>query len=262
VDATQRWLQLMQGPEEHLPLDEAAFLIAAHGNPALDVGVAALQLDSIAAHLARPDMAALCRLLFEDLGLRGDHENYDDPRNSFIDQVLARRLGIPISLSVLLMEIGRRGGLRLEGVGMPGHFLVRDPASPGVLIDAFNRGRRLDRADCERLLHAVTGTRTELTPAMLAPTGPRAILARMLANLDRSFDRRGDTQALGWVSTLRLGLPDLPAGDRLQLANRLGSLGRFDAAADLLEVVAADQPAGDAASRLRADAASLRARLN
>ena len=160
------------------------------------------------------------------------------------------------------MEIGRRCGLRLEGVGMPGHFLVRDPAAPAVLIDPFNQGRRLDHSDCERLLHTITGTRTRLTPAMLASTGPCAILARMLANLDHSFERRGDTRALAWVATLRLGLPDLPAGDRLQLANRLGSLGRFAAAADVLEELASDPSAGDVATRLRSDAASLRARLN
>src|SRR5439155_10429895 len=143
---------------------------------------------------------------------------YDDPRNSYIDQVLARRRGIPISLSVVLMEIGRRCGLPLEGVGMPGHFLVRDPAAPDLLIDAFDSGRRLDRSGCERLLQTVAGTRTELTQAMLAATGRRAILARLLANLDRSFERRSDTKALSWVGALRLRIPDLPAGDRLQLA--------------------------------------------
>jgi regulator of sirC expression with transglutaminase-like and TPR domain len=195
------------------------------------------------------------------MGLRGD-DDYDDPRNSFLDQVLARRRGIPISLSVVLIEIGRRCGLRLQGVGMPGHFLVRDPAWPEVFIDAFHGGRRLDRSGCERLLQAVTGTRHQLTQEMLATTGPRAILARMLANLDRSFGRRGDGKALSWVCTLRMGIPELPAADRLQLANRLAGLGRFNDAAALLEYLADEQAAGDLQSRLRSDAAILRARLN
>jgi regulator of sirC expression with transglutaminase-like and TPR domain len=243
-------------------LDEAALLIAAHANPALDVNAGLQRLDRVAGQVGTPDTAAVCQTLFGDIGLRGDRLTYDDPRNSYIDQVLARRRGIPISLSLVLIEIGRRCQVRLEGVGMPGHFLVRDPATPGLFIDAFEGGKRLDRSDCERLLQTLTGTRTELTPAMLATTGPRAILARMLANLDRSFERRADTPALSWVCTLRLGIPDLPAGDRVQLAGRLGSLARFHEAAQLLESLAAEQDAGDLRSRLQSDAASLRARLN
>jgi regulator of sirC expression with transglutaminase-like and TPR domain len=255
-------MQLMQRPRGDVPLDEAALLIAAHANPALDEAAQLTRLDTIARRVASPDTRAVCRMLFQEIGLRGDRENYDDPRNSYIDQVLNRRRGIPISLSVLLMEIGRRCGLRLEGVGMPGHFLVRDPDMPELLIDAFDQGRRLGRAECERLLQTVTGTRTELTEAMLVTTERRAILARMLANLDRAFERRADTKALSWVSTLRLGLPDLPAGDRLQLANRLGSLGRFHEAADVLDGLAEDPAASEFRSRLQSDAAGLRARLN
>jgi regulator of sirC expression with transglutaminase-like and TPR domain len=253
---------LLQRPDEDVPLDEAALLIAAQANPALGIAGELRRLDRIAAQVARPDVAALCQTVFGDIGLRGDRDNYDDPLNSYIDQVLTRRRGIPISLSVVLVEIGRRCGLRLEGVGMPGHFLVRDPAAPDLLIDAFDGGRRLGHADCERLLQTVTGTHTELTQAMLAATGRRAILGRMLANLDRSFERRGDSKALSWVCTLRLGIPDLPAGDRLQCANRLGSLGRFDDAARALEDLADEQAAGGLRSRLQSSAAELRARLN
>jgi regulator of sirC expression with transglutaminase-like and TPR domain len=262
VDATRRWRELLQRPEDEVPLDEAALLIAAHANPALDVAAGLRQLDSIAGEVGRSDTSAVCRVLFEDIGLRGDRESYDDPRNSYIDQVLARRLGIPISLSVLLIEIGRRCGVRLDGVGLPGHFLVRDPAAPETLIDAFDRGRQLDRSECERLLRTVTGTQSELTQAMLATTGRRAILARMLANLDRSFERRADTRSLDWVCALRRQIPDLPAGDRLQLASRLGSLGRFDDAASVLEDLAGDQPTGDISTRLQSEATGLRARLN
>jgi regulator of sirC expression with transglutaminase-like and TPR domain len=262
MDATRRWRELLQRPGDDVPLDEAALLIAAHANPALDVAAGLRHLDSIAGQVRRSDTAAVCQVLFDDIGLRGDRENYDDPRNSYVDQVLARRLGIPISLSVLLIEIGRRCGVRLEGVGLPGHFLVRDPAAPEILIDAFDGGRRLDRDECEHLLRKVTGSQRELTQAMLATTGRRAILARMLANLDRSFERRGDTRSLDWVCTLRLHIPDLPGGDRLQLASRLGSLGRFDDAAGVLEDLAGDQPATDISSRLQSEATGLRARLN
>src|SRR5438270_358272 len=164
-------MELMERPEDGLPLAEAALLIAAHANPALDVSAALGQLDAIAARVGEPDVEAVCRVLFEELGLRGARQDYDDPRNSYLDQVLARRRGIPISLSVLLMEIGGRCGLRLEGVGMPGHFLVRDPARPDRLIDTFDRGRHLDRLDCQRLLQRVAGREARLSEAMLATTG-------------------------------------------------------------------------------------------
>ena len=190
----------MEGPADHLALDEAALVIAAHANPGLDVAAQLQRLDDVAALVATADTSALCRVLFEQLGLKGDHDNYDDPVNSYLDRVLDRRRGIPISLSVLLIEVGRRCGLSLEGVGMPGHFLVRDPTSPRVLIDAFGGGQLLDFAGCERILRAVTGSPVQLTAAMLATTGPRAILARMLANLDRSFERRADHRSLLWVS--------------------------------------------------------------
>jgi regulator of sirC expression with transglutaminase-like and TPR domain len=252
----------MQVEERDLPLDEAALIIAAHANPALDVNGQLRRLDRIAAQVSEPDTSAVCRLLFEQLGLRGDRQSYDDPRNSYIDQVLDRRRGIPISLSVLLMEVGRRCGLHLDGIGMPGHFLVRDTTSPHLLIDAFDRGQRLDRPACERLLRSATGANSELTPGMLAATGSRAILARMLANLDRSFERRADRKSLLWVSRLRLALPDSALGDRVQLAARLGSLGRFDDAADLLDDLASHQPTDDLTERLKVEALTMRARLN
>jgi regulator of sirC expression with transglutaminase-like and TPR domain len=252
----------MQGPEGDLPLDEAALLISAHANPDLDVTAQLQRLDGVAARVGQADASAVCRVLFEELGLTGDREGYDNPLNSYIDQVLDRRLGIPISLSLLLIEVGRRCGVELEGVGMPGHFLVRDPTTPQLLIDAFNGGQRLDPPACERLLRIVTGSQAGLTSNMLAPIGPRAILARMLANLDRSFERRADYRSLLWVSRLRLRIPDLPSPDRVHLSARLGTLGRFDDAADVLDELAEAQTAEEVAARLRSEAASLRARLN
>jgi regulator of sirC expression with transglutaminase-like and TPR domain len=262
VDLTARWAELMQRPETDLPLDESALVMAAHANPLLDVPAQLRRLDDVAAQVGQGGTDALCHFLFEELGLRGDRQTYDDPRNSYLDQVLDRRRGIPISLSVLVIEIGRRCGLHLEGVGMPGHFLVRDATSPELLIDAFDGGRRLDRAGCERLLRTVTGAPSELTPSMMSATGRRSILARMLANLDRSFERRADHPSLLWVSNLRLRIPDLPVGDRLHLAGRLGSLGRFDDAADVLDELAGTEPAADRTSRLRGEATTMRARLN
>jgi regulator of sirC expression with transglutaminase-like and TPR domain len=252
----------MKFPQDGVPLDEAALLISAHANPELDVTSQLRRLDHLATQVDRGDTGGLCRVLFEQLGLRGDREHYDDPANSYLDQVLDRRRGIPISLSVLLIEVGRRCGVPLEAVGMPGHFLVRDPSAPDQFIDAFDQGRRLTRADCERLLQAVTGGAGQLTPEMLTPAGPWATLARMLANLDRSFERRGDRDALAWVCELRMRIPTAALGDRRQLAGRLAALGRLGAAAEVLEEaarLASGLPVGD---RLLSEAAALRARLN
>jgi regulator of sirC expression with transglutaminase-like and TPR domain len=251
----------MQLPEDRVPLDEAALLISACANPGLDVAAQLRRLDGLAGQVEGDGVRPVCRVLFEDLGLQGDRETYDDPRNSYLDQVLDRGRGIPISLSVILMEVARRRGIRLEAVSMPGHFLVRDPDTPDMLIDAFDGGRNLDHAGCERLLQTVTGGAARLVPSMLAASGPWAVLARMLANLDGSYERREDVVALRWVSELRLRLPDAPAGDRTQLASRLAVLGRWDAAAGVLEEVGTLLE-GPARERVLAEALALRARLN
>ena len=263
MDVWARWRQVVARPEAKVPLDEAALLISKCANPALDVAAQLARLDQIAGRVAAPDVAGLARVVFGELGLRGDRQTYDDPENSYLDRVLDRRRGIPISLSVLAIEIGRRVGVRLEPVGMPGHFLIRDPGDPEHLIDAFDGGRRLDRSESEELLRSVTGDESRLTSEMLAPTGTHAILLRMLANLDRSFERRDDLDSLVWVSRLRASIPGAGLADRLQLATRLGGLGRFDQAASVLEASAGredvPQPARD---RLLQEALSLRARLN
>jgi regulator of sirC expression with transglutaminase-like and TPR domain len=263
VDATGRWRELVQGPEAELPLDEAALLIAAHGDPGLDVAAELERFDHLAGKVEQATTEAVCELLFGTLGLRGDRQTYDDPRNSFLDQVLARRLGIPISLSVLVMEISRRCGLAVEGVGMPGHFLARDRNQPDLLIDAFDQGRRLDVAGCEELFRGAAGPEVAFTPAMLAPTGARAILSRMLTNLDRSFDRRHDLRSLAWVTELRMTLPRLTMQERLEVARRAAALGWHDRAADNFEELAGEPSlAGETASRLRRRSIRLRSSLN
>jgi regulator of sirC expression with transglutaminase-like and TPR domain len=130
------------------------------------------------------------------------------------------------------------------------------------LIDAFGGGRRLDRAATEALVRAAAGPAARVTPDLVAPVGPKAVLARMLVNLDASFERRGDQAALGWVSELRAEVPGTPPGDRTQLATRLVSLGRFDLAARTLESLATSLPDGRVRDRLTGEALGLRARLN
>jgi regulator of sirC expression with transglutaminase-like and TPR domain len=263
MDPSSRWREIVMQPEEDLPLDEAALLISATADSGVDVAVQLARLDDVAAQIEPADTRQLCRHVFETLGVQGDRETYDDPRNSYLDQVLNRRLGIPISLSVLLMEIGRRCGVRLEGVGMPGHFLVRDPGEPGLLIDAFSGGRRLDHAACAQLLRAVAGEEIHLQAGYLAPVGPRAILVRMLANLDHSFRRRDDREGVRRVTRLRSAIPGQPLSERIGLADTLAGLGSVDEAAQLLEEWARDPATPvDAARGLRARARGLLAPFN
>lgn len=253
----------MARPEGEIPLDEAAFLIGAMADDAVDVSVQLARLDDLAAQIGPADTREVCRFVFETLGVRGDQKTYDDPRNSYLDQVLSRRLGIPISLSVLLMEIGRRCGVQLEGVGMPGHFLLRDPGEPDLLIDAFSGGRRLDHAACAELLGAVAGAEVKLLAAYLAPVGTRSILARMLANLDHSFRRRDDKEGIRRVTRLRAAIPGQSLTDRVALADTFAGLGHVDEAAALLEELAhSPETPVDAARGLRARARGLLAPFN
>jgi len=136
-----------------------------------------------------------------ELGFRGNQEEYYDPLNSFLHMVIERRLGNPITLSVLGIEVGRRAGLPLSGIGLPGHFLLRDDGGGGF-YDPFNGWERIDPASVDLGL--------ELLPAQ----SKVQMLARMLGNLVRIYQERGDRVNLEWVLRLRLALPGTP--ERLQ----------------------------------------------
>ena len=260
MTATDAFIALVQGPEKTLALDHAALLLAAHASPGMDVGAQLDRLDDLAAHCTEPTLEGLRQLLFEDMGFVGDTGDYSDPRNSFLDQVLDRRLGIPISLSVLMIEVGRRVGVPLEGVGMPGHFLVRHTAPPRVLIDPFHGGRMLDADQCAALFTSLFGMTATLPDSVLQGARPRAILARMLANLKRSYLDRRDPASLMWVGRLRAAIPGVDPSEMAELAQQLANLGRFGEAADALEELAMAH--GDNGKGIWVQARALRARLN
>ena len=253
-----RFADLVTRPDDEIPLDEAALLIAAHARPDLDVAAELGRIDELAAGCKEPTLDALVHHLFAEEGFRGNTEEYQDPDNSYLDQVLRRRLGIPITLSVLTMEVGRRLGLALDGIGMPGHFLVGSRAEPGTYLDPFGGGRRLDVAGCQAIYASLGGSGWD--ESYLAPVGARSILTRMLLNLQGIF-LPSDLRSAAWVLELRLTIPGLTVADRLGLARALGSLGRFGAAANELDRVAADLPADEAAT-VTAEATGLRARAN
>jgi regulator of sirC expression with transglutaminase-like and TPR domain len=219
VDApAARFAALLAGPDESLPLDEAALLIAAHADQTVDVDAQLPRLDRLAAEVRAPTLDGLRALLFRDLGFRGNRVDYYDPRNSLLHHVLDRRTGIPITLSVVMMEVGRRIGVPMWGVSMPGHFLVRDKVDTSVFVDPFHAGAVLDRDGCERLFLAVQPDGATFDDAFLDPVTRAAIIGRMLGNLAGVAEARGDRDQLRWVLQLKVAVPGATDEERRRLA--------------------------------------------
>jgi regulator of sirC expression with transglutaminase-like and TPR domain len=259
VDATERFAELVRRPPDDVPLDETALLIAKHAHPDLDLAGPLSELDHLADKVSGATADEVAATLFGEGGLAGNTVDYGDPRNSYLDDVLARRLGIPISLSVVMIEVGRRRGVQIYGVGMPGHFLVQPAGEPDVWFDPFHDGRRLDEAGCRELYEQMQ-VDAPFTVDMLRAVDTRSILSRMLANLQQTFMRR-DPASLRWAVRLRLRIPDLLPGERRRLAGLLGGVGRFVEAAAELDAVATDLE-GDDAEQVKRDATALRSRAN
>ena len=242
------------------PLDRGAFLIAACAHADLDVEAQCARFDDLARGCPQATLEGLRAYLFEELGFRGNREHYDDPANSYLDVVLDRRLGIPITLSVVTVELGRRVGLHLGGVGMPGHFLVKSLDEPELFLDPFHRGRFLGPPEC-RALYEQLNPRVPFDAAFLDVVDSRAILWRMLNNLRQSFGRRGDLSRLRWVLEAQVAFPTVTIPERRLLGGMLGMVGRLDRAAEELEKVAAELP-DEEAQATRQQAHILRARMN
>ena len=206
MDCTARFTALVTGPEHEIGLDEAALLIAAHDHQ-VDIAAELGRLDELAAALKTPTIDELRRVLFVEYGLAGAADDYYMAENSFLDAVLDRRLGIPITLAVLMIEVGRRAGVQVDGIGAPGHFLV---SHGDELLDPFDRGAPADAEGVH--------------PSYLAPVGTRSILARMLANLRQIYQTTGDFNSLLWVLRLRTAIPGVPDAEKLELARMEASL--------------------------------------
>lgn len=258
---TERFAELMAAPEASVAADEVALLIAAHARPGLDLDEQVSTLDELAAGCPEPTLDGVRAHLFRDLGFRGDAGDYYDPRNSYLDEVVRRRLGIPITLAVLTTGVGRRLGVPLDVIGMPGHVLVGDRVDRDVFVDPFHAGAVLDPSGCERLFRSLQGPSTPFHPSFLQPVGSRAVAARMLANLRGIFTARRDHRSLVWVLRLRTLVPGVPAEERADLAAALAATGAFGDAATELEALVA-RTDGEAAAGHARSAVRLRARLN
>ncbi|HUL60823.1 MAG TPA: transglutaminase-like domain-containing protein [Anaeromyxobacteraceae bacterium] len=251
--ARARFAALVARPSP--PLDEAALAIAAEEYPALDPARWLAELDRLAVRVrarapepvrAAEALRALRGVLFEEEAFRGNAADYYDPRNSFLNEVLERRLGIPISLSLVAMEVARRAGLVLEGVGFPGHFLVKyaPRGGPEVYLDAYHGGELLSAEECvARFRPASHGG---VDPRWLSAVTPHQILARVLHNLKRIYVQKGDDVRSWWVADrLVLVSPEQPEElrDRGLVAARLGADG--PAARDLAEYLVRAPEASD-----------------
>jgi regulator of sirC expression with transglutaminase-like and TPR domain len=221
-DPTRRFAALAALPDAEIDVAEGALLIAAEQSPGLDVRAAIDRLDALADRLSARVAAsragldaveALNQGVFDELGFRGNQDDYEDPRNSLLDQVIERRTGIPISLAIVYVEIARRLGFDAVGVGFPGHFLaklrgiVTPEGNDEVVVDAFF-GRVIGLAECQERLRQALGPTAQLGPDSLRAATPREILTRVLTNLKNHHLRRGEAlDALGCIDRILMLIP-------------------------------------------------------
>lgn len=197
ADWRTRFERVVAEGNESLDIAEGALIIAADEYPELDVEKYLTALGTMAEHVRnhlpgngdpRKTVGVLNRYLFDELGFSGNRENYYDPRNSYLNDVLERKMGLPITLSVVYMSIGRRLGMPLFGVGLPGHFIVKwEDQNTRLLIDPFNRGEILDEAGVEARVLDTFHAQAEFQPEWITTVDARYILIRLLNNLKAIF---------------------------------------------------------------------------
>ncbi|MBD2547543.1 SirB1 family protein [Planktothricoides raciborskii] len=219
--ARQLFYQEIQQPDEQINLAKAALYIAQEEYPDLDVEQSLETFDVMAEEVRQqlpPEryplriIKTINQYLFDDLGFRGNTDDYYDPRNSFLSDVIVRRTGIPITLSLVYLEVARRIDFPMVGIGMPGHFIIRpDFADAGIFVDAFNRGEILFAEDWQPRLSQLYGQPVQLRPEFFAPVTSRQFLARMLMNLKMIYLQQMQAKkCLGVIDRILLLFPDAP----------------------------------------------------
>jgi regulator of sirC expression with transglutaminase-like and TPR domain len=236
-EARRRFAAYIERPPEDIRLAEGALLIALEAYPDLDVDACLQRLDGMAEAVSarlglelepRRIASHLNACLFKEQGLRGNRRDYYDTRNSFLNEVLERKVGIPITLSIIYLEVGRRVGLPVNGVGLPGHFIVQYGAHPEPFyIDPFHNGKILSERDCADRVAQIYGRDLPWQASYLDVVDDLHILSRVLNNLKIIYVRKGAHElALGAVERLVLLQPDAPSEirDRGLLRAQLGYL--------------------------------------
>ena len=274
MKARDRFAELVSRDDEQINLAEAALLIAAEEYPRIDVELYLDRLDQFG-DLVREEardgetppeiITSLNTVLFERLGFRGNRENYYDPRNSYLNEVIDRRTGIPITLTVVYIDVARRIGFPIKGVGLPFHFIAKHQSSSGDLfIDPFHAGRSLSSAGCEEMIREMSGGKLELQSSHLEAVTTSQILTRMLSNLLGIYSASDHRRALSVIDRLLLINPESASHirDRGLLLAKIGD--RKNAIAELeryLELVSEAPDAGTIREQIRSIRQS-QARLN
>lgn len=235
--------QLVTLPDRAIPLAEAALLMACEEYPQLEISPYLDRLDEIA-NAARPHIqtgdnpldtaARINEVLFDQLGFQGNSDEYYDPRNSFLNEVLTRRLGIPITLSLVYIDVGRRLGFPLVGIGLPGHFVVKHQGVDNLYIDPFHGGILRSREECAELVRSLDNADIQVDPRYFLPISNREFIARILRNLKSTYLEKEDhKRALRVMDFLLALLPRAPRElrDRGLVYYQLGSYS--EALADL-----------------------------
>lgn len=260
-EARSQFAELVSRDEAALELDRAVLLIAAGEYPRLDVEEYLAELDRFADMArARDDVFAdplvrimrLSNLLFDELQFRGNSEKYYDTRNSFLNDVIDRRLGLPITLSVVMIEIARRIGLRLFGVGMPGHFMAKyTDDEQEIFVDPFHGGRIVNEERCQELISDMYKGQMKFHPSFLYAVGKKQILARMLQNLKGIYSRaKNYHQTLGMIELALLVNPEALAEIRDRGLVRL-ALGKYAQARKDLEEYLRRTPNADDSGEIK-----------
>ena len=266
----QEFARMVARPEEDLDVALAALLIAGEEYPEIEIEEYRELLETFATTVnsraprsltARERAGELASYLFEELGFRGNSSNYYSPDNSYFNRVLETRTGIPITLSLLFVEVGRRMGISLHGVGMPGHFLVGLEGEE-VYFDPFNGGGALAVEDCKALASSLFGPRMTWDDRYLDPCTKYEFLFRILNNLKVVYERTGAPEkALGITQRMLMVRPDA-SGLYPELATLQQSIHQYRAAISSLETYLKAQPEAQDASQVKSWIDNLRVTLS
>jgi regulator of sirC expression with transglutaminase-like and TPR domain len=214
----ERFTELFSTRGEIVPLDEALALIGHFADPSIDPIMVLGELDRLASTISATNAVDFMAELFGPSGFTGNTVEYDDPNNSILQNVIARRLGIPITLCALAIEVGRRVDIDIVGIGMPGHFLCRTAAQRDVsFFDPFHSPRPLTADQCKRLYENLTQI-DNWSAEFLEPSSSRLMVIRVLSNLKSIYRRRSDVANLRWVMRLRSVIPEISAGESAEFA--------------------------------------------
>jgi regulator of sirC expression with transglutaminase-like and TPR domain len=259
--ARQRFYQEIRQPEEQINLARAALYLAQEEYPDLDPEEYLNALDMMAVELEERlpferyplrVIQIVNQYLFEDLKFRGNTDGYYDPSNSYLNQVIDRRLGIPITLSLIYLEITRRIDFPMVGIGMPGHFLIRPTVGDmQVFVDAFHQGEVMFTEDCQERLSQIYGRPVALRPEFLQAVDTRHFLTRILMNLKAIYIQKGDLRrTLSVIERILMLFPNAPMEQR-DRGLLYYQIGRWTEASQDLENYLNQMPSAEDASAVR-----------